>query len=1089
VALLVPVIHPAVALRTGQQITDVIGTDLAKAHRLSEEGWNLEENILWVLPGNELGLPELMKRALAWMQHWRRSGARLGVDVETSAVDYFSCKLYSIALGEAESHTAIAFTLTDFHTLPVALEAQLVHELRALLADEHVEKVFHNAPFDLAVLHRKELPVRGPILDTQGMHHLVQPDIQHNLGWVGQTYLDVGPWKLDHQSGKMANTKDPVELLIYNARDALYTALLVEPLKRAIEARGMSSNLIAWQAAYAQLATEMEIAGLPVNVEKRRAMAVEMRDRAFKLRHDMREYLGWADFNPMSDSHRREALFSQRYAKDPWHLGLQHTLLTKKLQQPSTGFKSIIDHLEHPFVRLLTNYVETWQAYATQYQDGTLRAEDGRMEKPGGYQKVLKEDNRLHPTWKPNTLNSARMGSSPNVQNQRKKDRAFIEAPEGRIFIGSDKDQLELRIAACLAGVSELITEMRRPGGDPHKLSASHVYAAQWTGADDRQKALYRTLVKNVTYASIYLAGVLTVWRTIRNRKQLDSAVRAAMTLPVVRHIHSSYFMRYMEFPRRNEALLRFVETNGYWEIPPLGRRRYCPMLPAPATDFANWSIQCYTADARLHTVEGLPRIADSAISAVQVPGAAGTLAVAQLLPRGRSELLSVQLSNGARPLLVTPDHKWLCLTKEEYCVKRAADLTATDAICTELPPAATVTADAVDTDAAAANEWAYWLGAIVSDGATTQSQYDLFFGTAKNFRADDLAQRYARFAVQRGWGARDPEAMKQNLLRVKVGTTATERERFRADMATWGYDCRWTCYFKRVPSAVYTSGREGIRQFVLGMLNGDGAQFVCAPSKGRKVPHAAYNFHMANKPLLEDMQLLCTYLGIESRLCGPFHPDKGKPHISWRLDLHAYDVETVLLSTDRRLRARSRQSRGPLAPLASCEAFLQAVPSNPFPRGSSATLYRRLQTGGSTAPWTLRELYTRAGCPAPPLYSAVPIKAIEYVPEAQDVFTLSVLHPLHQYLAEGTVTMNCLGADVVTTEMCRIQDDLRKFDNAYIIKHGHDEVVVECNERDVEACQKIVDHHFGATPLEGPAGTVMLTAKSKIGKTLMAIK
>lgn len=557
----------------------------------------LEEHILWVLPGNPLGIPEMMKHAVAWMQHWRRKGARLGVDVETSALDYHSCKLYSIALAEAESNVGIAFTLHDFHTMPQPLEAQLVHELKLCLADEGIETVYHNAPFDLAVLRRRGYAVNGPIWDTQGIHHLIQPDIPHNLGWVGHSYLDVGPWKLDHQSGKMANTNNPEELLIYNARDALYTAMLVEPMKRIVHERGMTEELIQWQSAYAELATHMELAGLPVDLDVRRQMALGMKERMAKHLHSMREFLGWNDFNPMSEKHRREVLFGTKYAKAPWNLGLQHTLLTKRLQQPSTGYRSIIDHLEHPFVRDLVNYVETRQTYATQYRDGTMMGDDGKLEKPGAYQRSLQADGRFHPSWKPNTLNSSRFGSSPNFQNQRIKDRAFLIAPPGRVFIASDKDQLELRLAACLAGVEELVHEMRNPDGDPHLLAARHVYAQQFQSASKKEQKLYRTLVKNVTYASLYLAGVLTVWRTIRNRKQLDAAVRAAMTLPVVRHIHSSYFMRYMEFPRRNEAMLRFVEQNGYWEIPPLGRRRYCPMLPAPATDFANWSIQCLGAD------------------------------------------------------------------------------------------------------------------------------------------------------------------------------------------------------------------------------------------------------------------------------------------------------------------------------------------------------------------------------------------------------------------------------------------------------------------------------------------------------------
>jgi len=86
--------------------------------------------------------------------------------------------------------------------------------------------------------------------------------------------------------------------------------------------------------------------------------------------------------------------------------------------------------------------------------------------------------------------------------------------------------------------------------------------------------------------------------------------------------------------------------------------------------------------------------------------------------------------------------------------------------------------------------------------------------------------------------------------------------------------------------------------------------------------------------------------------------------------------------------------------------------------------------------------------------------------------------------------SIQALGADIVTTEMCRILEDLiRGFDNAKIIKHGHDEVVVECNAGQAEAVQKVVDHHFGATPLEGPCGVVHMTASSKIGRNLQEVK
>lgn len=597
-ALLIPAVHPAAVLRGGRPIADVIAADLGKAWRISNgDGPNLTEHIIHVIPGNPIGIPKALELAIQWMQHWRQRGARIGVDVETSALDYFNCKLYSIAIAEAETGIAISFTLQDFHTLPPSYELALEQELKYVLADENISKVFHNAPFDLAVLHRKGFSIGGRIWDTQGLHHLVQPDIAHDLGWIGHTYLDVEPWKLDHESGKMANTKDPVKLLVYNARDALYTAMLVEPLLAHIEARGMSPVLASWQSAYAQLAVDMENFGIWIDQPTRKRIAAQLREELAQKKHWLREWLNWKDFNPMYDVHRREALFSRKYEGPPWNLGLKPSKYTEKKNDPSTSYKSIIDYLEHPFVRVLADYVETRMAYATQYKDGTEKDEDGKQEEPGSYQRALCEDGRLHPRWKPNTLNSVRYGSEPNCQNQRRRDREFFQAPENKVLIASDKDQLELRVVACRAGERELLTEMARPGGDPHRLAATRVYGEAFFKKSPEEQKLLRNITKNVVYAALYLAGVTTVWRTIRERKQLDAALRATMTPAVVRHVHTSYFMHYSSITKYNEWLVNQATVHGVTEIPPFGRRRYWPIKPVPATDVANWNGQCPAAE------------------------------------------------------------------------------------------------------------------------------------------------------------------------------------------------------------------------------------------------------------------------------------------------------------------------------------------------------------------------------------------------------------------------------------------------------------------------------------------------------------
>lgn len=620
---IIPSVHPANALR-GRPITQTIAMDLAKAWRIAQTGEpDYYGTVITVLPSSPWGLVRSFQAAVAWMRHWRARRCPVSVDVETSSLDYFNCKLYSLALSGVDGeHTAIAFSLINYHTIPYEYECALFAEAQALLYDPQVPKIFHNSPFDRAVLYRKGMPVYGDTIDTQGLHHLVQPDIPHDLGWVGQTYLDCRPWKVDHEGKKLAYSRNAEELLFYNGEDALNTGLAVEPLLGDLKDRGAPQKLISAQMAFADLATDMELYGLPIDMAKRRAMGMELLKKIFGAEHSMREFLDWPDFNPMSDAHRREALFGPKYAREPWNLGIRPTRFTEKQSLPSTSYKAIIDHLEHPLVRSLATYVEARHTYATQYREcADLEAKKFRglglskqaqdalddEKRPGAYQRAMFEDGRLHAKWNPTGQKGSRFSSSPNVQNIKfpkdptdpkgKRKLSYITAPDGRVFVAADKDQLELRIAACRAGVRPLLAEMEREGGDPHRLAAMNVYGEKFLQRAVEEQKRLRNMVKNVVYAALYMAGVMTVWRTIRERKELDPAVRAAMTVPVVNHIYHGYFGLYPEFQRYHEAKIPLVERQGYIEIPPLDRRRYFPVLPAPFCELANWDIQTIGSD------------------------------------------------------------------------------------------------------------------------------------------------------------------------------------------------------------------------------------------------------------------------------------------------------------------------------------------------------------------------------------------------------------------------------------------------------------------------------------------------------------
>jgi DNA polymerase I-like protein with 3'-5' exonuclease and polymerase domains len=139
---------------------------------------------------------------------------------------------------------------------------------------------------------------------------------------------------------------------------------------------------------------------------------------------------------------------------------------------------------------------------------------------------------------------------------------------------------------------------MRRPGGDPHTLASLNIYGREaFLAKEKAMRKKLRDAVKTTVYASLYRAGKVTVWKSIRKKKMLPADLRASMTLPVVSHIYDSYFGKYVEIPAWHDNNLRLAATQGYLEIPPLGRRRYFPVQPPPYSEVASWPIQTLGSD------------------------------------------------------------------------------------------------------------------------------------------------------------------------------------------------------------------------------------------------------------------------------------------------------------------------------------------------------------------------------------------------------------------------------------------------------------------------------------------------------------
>lgn len=127
-------------------------------------------------------------------------------------------------------------------------------------------------------------------------------------------------------------------------------------------------------------------------------------------------------------------------------------------------------------------------------------------------------DGRLHAEWRPYDI-TGRWASSPNVQNWYRALMVQIAPPAGRLLVGGDLSQAELRIAALQGDDRWMLGRYAQPNPDIHTDSLKVVFADQDLDALDKAtfKAL-REVTKNFEFCGIYGGSAETARATIRGR-------------------------------------------------------------------------------------------------------------------------------------------------------------------------------------------------------------------------------------------------------------------------------------------------------------------------------------------------------------------------------------------------------------------------------------------------------------------------------------------------------------------------------------------------------------------------------------------
>jgi DNA polymerase-1 len=386
----------------------------------------------------------------------------LGMDTETTGLDPRTCRLRLLQLATPKR----VYVIDGFHVDP--------RVLRPLFDDPRQGPVLvgHNLKFDLQFLWAAGLepPHGARLFDTMLADQLVRGCLpprglaelaREGIGIELDKSLQAADW-----SGELSPA-----MLQYAARDA---AVLL-PLERHLSDRLQALDL--------ERVAELEMRALPAVVWLERSGC------PFDL-------VAWEALSEQAQVERDQlaAELSQMAGVDVnWDLVPQvlAALRAAGLAVADTREETLCRHADHPLVSRLLRYREASKRVGTYGRDWLRHCSPA--------------DGRVHADWHPIGAQSGRMACrNPNLQNLPRdgRYRACIRPAEGWALVKADYSQIELRIAAELAGERTMIDAFRR-GDDLHQLTAALVLGKRPEAVtpDDRQ------LAKAINFGLLYGMG------------------------------------------------------------------------------------------------------------------------------------------------------------------------------------------------------------------------------------------------------------------------------------------------------------------------------------------------------------------------------------------------------------------------------------------------------------------------------------------------------------------------------------------------------------------------------------------------------
>lgn len=485
------------------------------------------------------------------LENWLKSQKEQSVfclDTETTGTDPLTADLLGISLCFEPGNAAYIALNRDSE-----LDIEKVRpQLTGLLANSDVNKVAQNAKYDMIMLSRYGLEVKGQVFDTLLAAYLIDANQKLSMDSLAERYLSYKPIPISDLIGKGRSQKSMDEIPLekvsdYACEDADITLQLAKILEPKLQQEELEKVADEIEFPLVEVLADMEARGILLDLDNLAAFSEDLEQESDRLTKEIYDLAG-EEFNLNSPKQMGPILFEKLQIPAPKKSKSgQYPTNEAVLSNLSAEFEIVSKILEYRGVtKLRSTYVDALP-------------------------KLVDKDNRIHTSFNQHVAATGRLSSSnPNLQNipirtemGRKIRKAFV-ARSGCKLISADYSQIELRVIASISGDENMIQAFK-DGEDIHARTAKEIFGLKSIDLVERE---HRRKAKEVNFGIPY--GV----------SAFGLAQRLGIKRDEAKAIIDAYFDRFPAIQTYMSEVVLFANEHGYVKTL-FGRKRMIPDINA----------------------------------------------------------------------------------------------------------------------------------------------------------------------------------------------------------------------------------------------------------------------------------------------------------------------------------------------------------------------------------------------------------------------------------------------------------------------------------------------------------------------------